>query len=140
MSEKKKGKIAIIVSKGTLDMAYPPLILATAAKSMDMEAILFFTMWGLNLIKKGAADKAQLPPHVGVSTETMKELIKKANVPMPSEFIKMAIDMGVKMYPCEQAMRLMGISKEDLIEGVEEPIGAATFIDMALDADIVLFV
>ena len=138
--EKKKKKIAIIVSKGTLDMAYPPLILATAAVSMDMEAILFFTMWGLNLIKKGGAEQATLPTHVGVSAEAMNELIKKAGVLTVSEFIKMALDMGVKMYPCEQVMKLMGIKKEDLIEGVEKPIGAATFLDMALESDIVLFI
>ena len=62
MSEERKKRVAIIAAHGTLDMAYPPLMIATGAGAMDMEAAIFFTFYGLQIIKKGQADKLQVAP------------------------------------------------------------------------------
>ena len=96
---KKKSKIAIIASKGTLDMAYPPLILASAAAALDMEAQIFFTFYGLNIIHKKKMHKLRVSPHgnagmpglfqgflgtlpgmTGMATTMMKSMMKKHNV------------------------------------------------------------
>jgi peroxiredoxin family protein len=143
------SRLAIIALHGTLDMAYPPLILAAAAASMCMEATIFFTFYGLDIVKKGRADKLKVAPIanpampvpvpniVGVlpgmtymATAMMKNWMKKANVTRLSDLLGMAQEMGVKMIACQMSMDVMGIKKEDLIDGVEVG-GAATFLEFA---------
>jgi len=162
MSGKGKGKkerrkrIVIIVSKGTLDMAYPPLILATTAAAMDMDVDLYFTFWGLNLLTKKYADSPKLPPIgnpalgmpniIGVipgmtdlATSMMKRRIKKY-WPTVREMLKAAKEAGVKIHACSPTMGLMNVTKEDLISEVDDIIGASTYLDMAVDADLTLFI
>jgi peroxiredoxin family protein len=147
-------RMAIISLHGSLDLAYPPMILATAAAAMDMEAAIFFTFYGLEIIKKGNADKLQvspianpampqpvpgisvpnilgvLPGMTAVATGMMNGWMKKANVAKLSELLEMAIESGVRIIACQMSMDVMGIKKEDLIDGVEVA-GAAAFIEFA---------
>jgi peroxiredoxin family protein len=149
MGEQSSNRLAIIALHGTLDMAYPPLILATAALAMDMEAAIFFTFYGLEIIKKGNADKLKvapianpampmpvpnivgmLPGMTGMATYMMNDWMKKANVAKLSELLEMAVEGGVRLIACQMSMDVMGIKKEELIDGVEIG-GAATFLSFA---------
>jgi peroxiredoxin family protein len=160
MSESSK-RLAIIALHGTLDAAYPPLILATAALAMDMEAAIFFTFFGLEILKKGNADKLQvaplanpampqpvpgisvpniigvLPGMTAVATSMMNGWMKKANVAKLSELLDMAVEYGVRLIACQMSMDVMGIKKEDLIDSVEIG-GAATFLEFASENAIAL--
>ncbi|MCL4309769.1 MAG: DsrE/DsrF/DrsH-like family protein [Actinomycetota bacterium] len=152
-------RLAIIASKGTLDMAYPPLILASTAAALDMECGIFFTFYGLDIINKkkyanlkvapiaNPAMPVSVPNIVGMlpgmtsmATKMMNGMIKKANVPSIPEFIDVCLESGVKMWPCQLTLDMMGIKPEDLIEGIDASVGAAHFIDYAADADMSLFI
>lgn len=145
------NRLAIISIHGTLDMAYPPFILATAAAAMDMEVTIFFTFYGLDIIKKGKADKLKiapianpampvpvpnivgmLPGMTSMATSMMNGWMKKANVAKLSELIDFALEAGVRLIACQMTMDVMGVKKEDLIDGVEIG-GAATFLEFASD-------
>lgn len=115
-------KIAIIVSGDTPDKAYPPFILATTAAASDMECHLYFTMMGLNVIKKGVAEGISMP-----------------GAPPLIDLINRARDMGVYMYGCTVSMPMLQITEDDLIEGVT-CVGAATYLDIAADCDVTLYV
>lgn len=154
-------RMAIISTHGTLDAGYPPLILATAAVAMDMEVAIFFTFYGLEIIKKGNADKLQvspianpampqpypgisvpniigvLPGMTAVATNMMNGWMKKANVAKLSELLEIAVESGVRIIACQMSMDVMGIKKEDLIDGVEVA-GAAAFIEFAADDAVAL--
>ena len=154
-------RLALISTHGSLDAAYPPLILATAAIAMDMEAAIFFTFYGLEIIKKGNADKLQvspianpampqpirgisvpniigvLPGMTAVATGMMNGWMKKANVAKLSELLGMAVEMVVRLIACQMSMDVMGIKKEELIDGVEVA-GAAAFLQYASDDAIAL--
>jgi peroxiredoxin family protein len=154
-----KRKVAIIASKGTLDMAYPPLILATAAAALDMEVELFFTFYGLNIIKKGEADKLQvapianpampvpmpniigmLPGMTPAATWMMKNLyFGKHNVATISELLEQCKELGVKLIACQMTMDVLGFKREELLDEVEVA-GAATFLAFAREAHTTLFV
>ncbi len=159
MSEKKK-RIAIIASKGTLDMAYPPLILASTAVAMDAEAAIFFTLYGVDIVNKKKnrslkvapiANPAMpspvpfpnilgvLPGMTSLATIMMKGMMKKINWPSIPEMLGLCIESGVRMIACAPTLEMTGVKKEDLVEGVEIA-GAAEFLDFAFDADISLFV
>jgi peroxiredoxin family protein len=159
MGDKKK-RIAIIASKGTLDMAYPPLILASTAAAMDAEAAIFFTLYGVDIVNKKKnhslkvapiANPAMpspipfpnilgvLPGMTPMATMMMKGMIKKINWPTIPELLDTCIEAGVRMIACTPTLEMTGVSKEDLVDSVEVA-GAAEFLDFALDADISLFV
>jgi peroxiredoxin family protein len=157
MSDKTK-RIALIASKGTLDMAYPPLILATTAAAMEMEAVVFFTMYGLNIIDKrryaslevspvgnpalpvNVPNIAGMLPGMGaMATGMMKRWFARAKVPTIPEFVQMALEANVRLIGCQMTMDVMGVRKEDLVEGTEVG-GAATFLDLAADSQIQLFI
>jgi peroxiredoxin family protein len=149
-------RLAIIALHGTMDLAYPPFILATAAAAMDMEVTIFFTFYGLDIIKKGKADKLKvapianpampvpvpnivgmLPGMTSMATMMMNNWMDKAHVAKLSELIAMAREMGVKLIACQMSMDVMKIKKEDLIEGVEVA-GAASFLEFASENAITL--
>ena len=157
MSERKR-RMAIIASKGTLDMAYPPLILATTAAAMDIECSIFFTFYGLDIINKNKNKNLQVPslanpampipvPNIigalpgmtAMATMMMKSWMAKVNVPSITDLLNIAAETGVKMIGCQMTMDVMGTKKEDLIEGIEVA-GAAAFLEYAAEADITLFV
>ena len=149
MSEESAKRLAIIATHGTLDMAYPPFILSTAAVAMEMEAAIFFTFYGLEILKKGKIDRlkvspvanpampmkipniiAMLPGMTPLATRMMNSWMRKAKVPKLSELLATAQEMGVRLIGCQMTMDVMGIKKEDLIDGIEIG-GAATFLEFA---------
>ncbi len=158
MTQKNQKKMAIIASKGALDMAYPPLILATTAAAMDMDVTIFFTFYGLEIIRKNKADTLKvspianpampspvptvigaLPGMEAIATAMMKSKFKKHGVATISQLLELAKESGVKLIACQMTMDVLGIKKEDIIDGVEIG-GAATFMDFAADAQISLFI
>lgn len=151
MSENKANRLALIASRGTLDAAYMPLILGTAAAAMDMEVGIFFTFYGLEILKKGEADKLQvspianpaapmpvpniigvLPGMTAVATDMMHKWMERANVASLGELLNMAVELDVKLIACQMSMDVLGVKKEDLIDGIEVG-GAATFLEFASD-------
>jgi peroxiredoxin family protein len=153
-------KMTIIASKGSLDMAYPPLILATTAAAMDIEVTIFFTFYGLEIVKKGNADNlkvsplgnpampmpipiptliSSLPGMEAMATSMMKSMFKKRGVATINQLLDVALESGVKLIACQMTMDVMGYKQSDIINGVEFG-GAATWMDIAADADINLFI
>ena len=152
-------RIAIIASKGTLDMAYPPLILASTAVAMDMEAGIFFTFYGLNMVNKkkygnlkvapiaNPAMPMPVPNIVGIlpgmtamATRMMKGMMDKAGMPSIPELISVCAEGGVKLWPCQMTLDVMSIDPEDVIDEAEKSCGAGQFLDYAADAKMSLFV
>ncbi len=153
-------KMTIIASKGTLDMAYPPLILATTAAAMDYDVTIFFTFYGLDIVKKGYADKLKvspignpampmpvpiptlvgsLPGMEAMATAMMKSMFKKHGVATIGDLLRIAMESGVKLIACQMTMDVMGVKQSDVVEGVEFG-GAASWMDAASDAQINLFI
>ena len=156
MAEDKK-RLLIICTKGTLDMAFPPFMLASTAGAMGWEAHLYFTFWGMDIITKGKSENLKfspvgnpsmplpniigvLPGMTSVVTSMMKGRMEKSKMPTLRSLIEMAKEMGVQFHACTSTMNLMGITKDDLIPEVDDLIGAATYLDLAADADVTLFV
>ncbi|MBI4299595.1 MAG: DsrE/DsrF/DrsH-like family protein [Chloroflexi bacterium] len=156
--EKKPKRVAIVASKGSLDMAYPPLILATTAASMGWEVGIFFTFFGLDIVnkKKYASLKvaplgnpampvsipnviAALPGMTGMATWMMRRMMRKQNVPTVPELLDMCRHFGVHLFGCSTTMGVMGVADEDMIEGTE-CAGAAAFLEFASGAEVSLFV
>jgi peroxiredoxin family protein len=76
----------------------------------------------------------------GVGTKMIKMLAKEYKVASPQELLEMAMEIGVRLHPCQMTMELYGLSKDDMIDGLQPPIGAASFINMAAEADISMFI
>lgn len=153
-----RKRLALVASKGTLDQAYPPLILATTAASMGWEVGIFFTFYGLDILHRKKNDNLQvpslanpampipipnavgaLPGMTAVATKMMKKWMKDSNVPELPSFINMAQELDVKFFACSTTMGVMSIAEDDLIEGCDIA-GAAAFLDFASEADVQLFV
>ena len=153
------GKASIIVFSGDLDKAMAAFVVATGAAASGMDVTLFFTFWGLNIIKKGGLWKGEgfmgkmfnllarggdaIGPSrlnmLGVGRFLMKRIMKKKNVKLPSEMVKEARKLGVKFLACEMSMRVMGVRKEDLVK-VDDIVGVATYIQEASKSEITLFI
>ncbi len=133
----KKKKMAIVVSENAFDKAMMPLILGSSGAALDAEVHIFFTFWGMFLLKKGYKPKLKgmMRPFTGMMLSKMK----KQNVPGFEELIDQCRELGVKFYACSTSMELMGLNKEDLIDGVEV-VGATKFLQIAFDADVTLFI
>jgi predicted peroxiredoxin len=114
-------KMLIFCGSEAPQKAFPPFMLASAALATEMELTMFFTMSGLNIVRKGGAEKILLPG---------------AAMTLP-QFIKTVQDWGAKMIACSAAFPIVGMKEEDLIEGVECG-GVATFVIAAQEADVVL--
>ncbi|MBF0556823.1 MAG: DsrE/DsrF/DrsH-like family protein [Nitrospirae bacterium] len=156
----KKKRMAVIASKGTLDMAYPPLILASTAAAMDVDVQIFFTLYGVDIINKKKYRNLQvspignpampspipmpniigmLPGMTPMATSMMKGMIKKINWPSIPELVDACREMDVKMLACTPTLEMTNVHKEDLVDGIMVA-GAAEFLNFALDADITLFI
>ncbi|MHA1885586.1 MAG: DsrE/DsrF/DrsH-like family protein [Promethearchaeota archaeon] len=110
------------------------MILGTTGDAMDIKMNFFFTFWGLNLLKKKFKPKvAGMPfPMKGMAAKMFKKRMKKFGIEDIWGMIKDAVDNGnMKLYPCQMTMDLMGIKREDLLDWVEDPVGAATFLEMS---------
>jgi len=159
---KKKNKLTIIAWGGDLDRIWPTTILATTAAASGMESTVFFTFWGLFAIVKpgvritgdnwmqkmmsamnpGSAQKAKLSQYnfAGVGPAMFKKLASDKQVDRPEKLIETARDLGVRLIPCQMTMDLLGLKREDLLDGLEDPIGAATAIAEMRDAAVSLFI
>ena len=152
-------KLCLVASKGSLDMAYPPLILANAARMSGIEAHLFFTFWGLDIITKNKMDKLNvstvgnpnmhpwfhIPSILGVlpgmsaaASWMMRKEIDKLDFPPVGEFVELVIDSGACVYGCKMSMDMMKLTKDDLVEGADV-LGAMEFLEIA-DGAQVMFV
>lgn len=168
----KTPSMTIIATKGTLDWAYPPFILASTAAALGWNVSVFFTFYGLNLLKKNLdaqvsplgnpampmkmpfgpqwfraiqwnipnAIQAVVPGFETMATSFMKQTIKNAGVAEIGELRGLAIEAGVNMIACQMTVDLFGYNKDDFIPEVQEYCGAATFLPMAKDADVSLFI
>lgn len=126
-------KVAIIASNGGLFDAYKVFNIATAAAATDQEVQIFFTFEGLNLIHKQAYQQLQMPE----GKEHFADGFAKANVPAIPELVEMAQDLGVKFIGCQMTMDVMGLEKENFVDGIEVG-GAVTFLAFANEADVTL--
>ena len=143
--EQEGRKLAIICSKGNLDMAYPGLILANAALGEGVEVHLFFTFWGLDMISKAHMDDLKFSP-VGntaahmpqaitpmpgmttMATKMMKKSIADLDVPEVPEFLELIKASGGSMWACRMSVDMNHMTKEDLWDGVDDIINASDFI------------
>jgi len=154
-------KLVIIAWGGELDRVWPQMILATTGAAMGMDTTVFFTFWGLMVLVKdnkritgdnwmqkmmAMMDRPGMEHlklgkmnFVGAGPAMMRKLAKDQSVASPGELLSMAVDMGVKLVPCQMTMDLLGLKREDMIDGVGEPAGATTMLMEAQDA-ITLFI
>jgi len=130
-------KFAIVVSEGTFDKAMMSMMMGNTAASMGIETHVFFTFFGLNLLKKGANPK--MPGMYRFFTGMMRKKMKGIGIEGYKEQLDMAKDLGVKLYACSTSMEMMGIKKEDLIDGVTV-LGAAAFLNIGVESEMQLFI
>lgn len=155
-------KMALIATKGSLDWAYPPFILASTAAALDYEVSIFFTFYGLQLLRKDLdlevsplgnpgmpmpmkMDKwfpvmgTAIPGMQSMMTSMMKNKIKSKGVSSIEDLRSACMEMDVKMIGCQMTIDLFDMSTDDFIDGIELG-GAATFFEFAGDSDISLFI
>lgn len=147
-------KLCIICSKGSLDMAYPGLVLANAALGEGIETHLFFTFWGYDIIKKKTMAALNftpvgnpathmptmvmgLPGMTALATHMMKKQIDGIDVPEVPEFLDLITDAGGHLWACRMSADMMHLGKEDLYDRVEGIINASDFIGLANGAQII---
>ena len=157
----KHDKLVIMAWSGDLDRVWPTLILATTGAAMGMQTTVFFTFWGLfplvkddvritgdNWMQKllSTMDRPGLEHlklgkmnFAGMGPAMMKKLAEEHHVASPQELMELAKDLGVKLIPCQMTMDLMGLKREDLIDGLEDPAGATTALLAAQEA-VTLFI
>lgn len=169
----KTPSMTIIATKGTLDWAYPPFILSSTAAALGWEVSVFFTFYGLNLLKKDISDlkvsplgnpgmpmkmpfgpdwfkginwnipnavQAVVPGFETMATSFMKQTMHNKGVAGVAELRQACIEGGVNLIGCQMTVDLFGFSREDFIPEVKDFVGAATFLPMARDADVSLFI
>ena len=127
-------KISYIVKDKSFEKFAMMMLLGTTADAMETESNFFFTFWGLKLLTKKHKPKvAGMPfPMKGMAARMFKKRMAKFGIEDPWGMIKDAIENGnMKLYPCQMTMDLMGIKREDMFDFVEDPVGAATFLEMS---------
>ena len=151
-------KLAIIASKGTLDGAYPPFILASTAVALGFEVKIFFTFYGLTLLKKDLSLKVSplgnpampmpipipsiiqiIPGLEWFATWMMKRKLKAKGVASVEELRDICVESGVELIACQMTVDLFDFKHEDFIDGITSG-GAATFLEFAGDADTTLYI
>jgi peroxiredoxin family protein len=152
---KAAKRLVVVLTKGTLDEAYPAFILSTTGAASGMEVDMYFTFWGMKLLDKRTANKTKLSPignpaagipsFLGVLpgmttlvTALMKRKIKKFWPTIP-EMMQQAKEMGVRMHACSPTMGLMGLTENDLLPEVDV-VGASTFLGWASDNAVTIFI
>ncbi len=153
-------KAAIVASKGTLDWAYPPLLLASSAAAIGMDASVFFTFYGLNIIHKDAVKKlkvdpvgnpampmpvripdivSSLPGMVPMASAMMRAKFARSNVATITELITTAQEAGVRLIACQMTVDVFGYTATDFIDGVEFA-GATAYMAQARKAHVTMFI
>ena len=159
-------KVAFICSKGDLDMAYPALIMGWAALGNGIDVTIFFTFWGMDMIRKSRVDNLQIAPVANTSmkmsmmgvksdnlgipnimgmlpgmtafaTKLMKDKMTDLQVPPVSEYLQMLVDGGAKLYACKMSVDMMDLKKEDFVDGVIDIVTASDFMDMTHGAQVI---
>ena len=158
-------KVAFICSKGNLDMVYPALVMGWAALGNGIDVTIFFTFWGLDMINKTRVDHLAIPPVANTSmkmsmmgvpgnlgipnimgvlpgmtafaTTLMKNKMEDLEVPTVREYLQMLVDAGAKLYGCKMSVDMMGLTKEDFVDGVVDIVTAGDFIDMTEGAQVI---
>jgi peroxiredoxin family protein len=147
-------KVAIVISKGSLEGIYPGLIMANGARMEGIEADLFFTFFGLDAIRKDRYEKIKvatvgnpgmhLPTWIGaipgfsaLATKMMKRQMEKIDVPPIPEFIELVADSGVRLYACKATVDMFGLTMEDFVPQVEEIISVGEFYEKAAGGQII---
>ena len=158
--------IAFICSKGDLDMAYPALVMGWAALGNGIDVTIFFTFWGMDMIRKARQDHLQVAPVANTSmkmsmmgvksdnagipnimgilpgmtafaTKLMKDKMKGLGVPTVREYLEMMVDGGAKLYACKMSVDMFKLKKEDFIPGVIDIVTAGDFMDMTEGSQII---
>jgi peroxiredoxin family protein len=154
-------KLVIIAWSGDLDKVWPQMILATTGAAMGMDTTVFFTFWGLFALVKddvritgddwmqkmmAMMDRPGIEHlklgkmnFAGAGPAMMKHLAREHEVASPGELLETAVALGVKLVPCQMTMDLLGLRREDMIDGLSEPAGATTMLMEAQDA-VTLFI
>jgi len=173
LREKRTPSMAIIATKGTLDWAYPPFILASTAAALGWKVSMFFTFYGLGLLRKDIGDlkvsplgnpgmpmkmpfgpdwfkdinwnipnavQAVVPGFETMATALMKQTISNKGVAGVAELREACVEGGVELIGCQMTVDLFGFGREDFIPAVKDYVGAATFLGIAKDADVSLFI
>jgi peroxiredoxin family protein len=171
--QSKTPSMTIISTKGTLDWAYPPFILASTAAALGWNVAVFFTFYGLELLKKDLsglqvsplgnpampmkmpfgpdwfksirwnipnAMQSIVPGFEAFATTMMKQTIRNKGVAAIAELREACIEADVQLIGCQMTVDLFGYSRDDFIPEVKEYVGAASFLPMAKDADVTLFI
>jgi peroxiredoxin family protein len=173
LRESRQGSMTIIATKGTLDWAYPPFILASTAAALGWKVSMFFTFYGLELLRKDVshlhvsplgnpampmkmpfgpdwfkavrwnipnAMQSIVPGFEAFATTMMKQTVRNKGVASIAELREACIEAEVELIGCQMTVDLFGYSREDFVPEVKEFVGAATFLPMARDADVSLFI
>jgi peroxiredoxin family protein len=147
-------RVSIICSKGTLDMAYPGLVLANGARMNGIEAMLFFTFWGLDIVTEKKMDHLHvatvgnpsmpmptllggLPGMEAMASKMMKKEMEKLDIPPVREFIEMLHDAGAELYACRMAMDMFKLERKDLAPQVDEVLTVMDFYDKSAGSQII---
>lgn len=158
----EKNKMSIVMFSGDLDRALAGFMLATTAASMGMEVSMYFTFWGLNIIKKnegrikskglarkllnfinrGGSKRLTLSKFhmLGLGTWMMKGLMKDVNMPSIDEFIIMSKEMGIKLIPCSASCGVMGLPEDAFRSEVDSLAGAAYYLKEAIESKVAIFI
>jgi len=158
--------VAFICSKGDLDMAYPALIMGWAALGNGIDVTIFFTFWGMDMIRKSRVDNLQIAPVANTSmkmsmmgvksdnlgipnimgmlpgmtafaTKLMKDKMADLQVPPVGEYLQMLVDGGAKLYACKMSVDMMNLKKDDFVDGVIDIVTASDFMDMTHGAQVI---
>ena len=150
-------QMIIIATKGTLDMAYPPLILASTAAAFGWDVTVFHTFWGLEILHEDHSTELQLsavgnpnmpvpnaiaalPGMDRVTTRMMEKRIANNDVATIAELVQLSLDSGVSLQACQMTIDLLDYDEEDFYDGVETGVGAASVFQRMAEADIQLLV
>ncbi len=150
----EERKLCIICSKGSLDMAYPGLVLANAAVGEGVETHLFFTFWGYDIINKSTMGSLKftpvgnpathmptmvmgLPGMTAFATHMMKKQIEGIDIPSVPEFLELITDAGGHLWACRMSADMMHLTKDDLYDRVEGIISASDFIELSAGAQVI---
>jgi len=146
-AEESGRKLAIICSKGSLDMAYPGLILGNAALGEGVELHLFFTFWGFDIITKGRMEHlkfspvgnpathmpaalAPLPGMTTMATHMMNKSLEELDIPAVPEFLDLISASGGHLWACRLSADMNHVTEADLYDGIEGIINASDFIEL----------
>src|SRR5512143_1865910 len=157
--------VAFICSKGTLDMAYPALVMGWAALGNGIDVTIFFTFWSMDMIRKDRVEHLEIAPvanpsmkmsmmgapgNLGIpnimgmlpgmtafASKLMKDKMAKLEVPPVGEYLQMLVDGGAKLYACKMSVDMMDLKMEDFVDGVQSIVTAGDFMDMTEGAEII---